>query len=182
MRHMYDSINAAAIPAGAEVVAGYIDGLYKWKDEDWARFPNAVKVKIAISHNTNDGHVLDVDPGNATPGGAFEWGKMRRAAGIEPTVYCNLSTWPAVEQAFLDAGILEPLYWIAQWKNSEALPLHTIAHQYTNNKDFDVSVIADYWPGVDTPQGQGQAKNALNSIILRLGIILTELKDVIGKL
>lgn len=37
-RTMYDSTNPGAIPASAALVAGYVDGLYRWSDAAWARF------------------------------------------------------------------------------------------------------------------------------------------------
>src|SRR4051812_12158924 len=105
MRTMYDSVNAGAIPRDAALVAGYLaPSRYAWSAADWARFPHAVKVRIAIFADVDDGHVLDVEPGDATPAEAPGWVKRRRAAGIDPTVYCNASTWPTVRAKFRRQG------------------------------------------------------------------------------
>ena len=86
MRTMYDSIHASAIPANAKMVAGYVDGLFKWSTADWARFPHAVKVRIACFGHTDSGQVLDVEAGNATPAQAPAWvslcPEIHQAGGI----------------------------------------------------------------------------------------------------
>jgi len=153
VRTMYDAVTAANIPAGARMVAGYIDRikLAPWSAADWARFPGAVKVTIVKKASTDDGHVLDVEVGDATPGEAPGWVRMRRAAGADPTVYCNTSTWPAVRAAFAKAGVAEPHYWIARYDGDPAIPAGAVAKQYRGNvpPGYDVSSVADYWPGVD---------------------------------
>lgn len=149
-RIMYDSVRVEGIPADAHVVAGYVDGLYANVGTMQRRFPNAVVVRIAVSHHTNDGHVLDVETGDATPSGAVIWAKNRRAAGADPSVYCNMSVWPMVRKAFKDAGIPEPHYWIAQWDGIQSIPSGAVAKQFKNGKNYDTSILADFWPGVDS--------------------------------
>lgn len=156
MRTMYDSVSPWAIPADAEMVAGYVDGLYMWKLSDWARFPHAVKVRIAVHASTNDGHVLDCELGDATPAQCPGWAQMRRAAGVDPTVYCSYAVWPEVQQAFARAGVPQPHYWVAAYPgNGAQLYDGAVAHQYAdrgpNGENVDISVVADYWPGVDPP-------------------------------
>jgi hypothetical protein len=153
VRTMYDAVTAANIPADARMVAGYIDRikLIPWSTEDWARFPRAVKVTIVKKADTNDGHVLDVELGDAKPGEAPGWARMRREAGAVPTVYCNLATWPEVRSAFSSAGVAEPHYWIAHYDGDPTIPDGAIAKQYLGNvaPGYDVSSVLDYWPGVD---------------------------------
>lgn len=153
---MYDAVTASNIPAGAAMVAGYIDRikLLPWSAADWARFPNAVKVTIVKKASTNDGHVLDVEPGDATPAEAPGWVRMRRAAGADPTVYCNTSTWPSVRAAFRSANTAEPHYWLARYDGKPAwdsgwAAAGVVAKQYQNTPGFDLSSVADFWPGVD---------------------------------
>lgn len=150
-RTMYDGIDASRLPVDAQLVAGYVDGLYVWSTADWARFPNAVKVRIAVFSQTNDGEVLDVEPGNATPAESVDWVLRRREAGVDPTVYMNTSTWPTVREAFTARKVAEPHYWIAQYDGVAQLPAGAIAKQHTNDETagWDVSVVADHWPGVD---------------------------------
>jgi len=132
------------------MVAGYIDGRYAWSAADWARFPNAVKVKIAVFPSTNTGHVLDCEQGDATPEQCPPWVARRRSAGADPTVYCSLAAWPLVRAAFHNAGVAEPHYWIAAYPgNGPNLYPGAVAHQYADPGPVDISVVADYWPGVD---------------------------------
>ena len=167
MRTMYDSTTASDIPTSAAMVAGYIDGRYAWTDQDWARFPSAVKVRIAVFPTTNDGQVLDVEDWNAIPDQAPAWVLKRRAAGVDPTIYCGYGyqgrTWSAVRMAFHNAGVTEPHYWVAAYPGDGAvvgamLYPDSVAHQYagsaTSGGHFDLSAVADYWPGVDAPDQQ----------------------------
>ena len=151
MRTMYDAVTAANIPADAPMVAGYCDTIKipQWTDADWARFPNAVKVRIAKKPTTNDGHVLDVEIGNATPAESPGWVALRRSAGADPSIYCNASTWPSVQQAFQRAGVAEPHYWIARYDGDPAIPAGAVAKQWKTTAGWDLSSVADHWPGVD---------------------------------
>jgi hypothetical protein len=149
-RTMYDSVSAAKIPTTAVMVAGYVDGLYKWSVSDWNRFPRAVKVQIAVFATTNLGQVLDVERGNATPAQAPTWVVKRRALGVDPTVYCSESAWPAVRAAFRSQGIPEPHYWIASYPGiGPKIYAGSVAHQYADPGPYDLSVVDNYWPGVD---------------------------------
>jgi hypothetical protein len=154
MRVMFDSITAADIPASAEIVGGYVEGKWKWTAEDWARFPDAVKVTIAVW--AADADVLDVELGDATPDMAPDWIRRQQARGLAvPTVYCNLSTWPAVRQAC--AGLtFDP--WIAEYGipgtpsygRPHLLP-DMAATQYADpaagsGGHYDLSLCADHWP------------------------------------
>lgn len=151
MRTGFDAINATNIPASARIVAGYVDGLYAWSAAGWARFPNAVKVRIAVFSSTDDGHVLDVEPGNATPAQSVDWVLMRRKAGVDPTVYMNTSTWATVRSAFQARKVTEPHYWVAQYDGIAVIPAGAVGKQYVDDEalGYDLSVFADYWPGVD---------------------------------
>lgn len=157
-RTMYDSVTATDIPLSATMVAGYINGTYAWSQADWDRFPHAIRVRIATRANIDDGHVLDVEQGAARPYDAPGWVQRRRAAGIDPTVYCNqLNDWPLVRQAFAELGVPQPHYWLARYNNVATIPAGAIAKQYANppthhQGHFDLSVVADYWPGIDPPQ------------------------------
>ena len=150
---MYDSTNPYDIPLSAEIVAGYIDGAYAWPAAGWDRFAGKPQVYIATSAATDDGTCLDVETGDATPAESVGWVERRRAKGYRPSVYMNAYTWSAVRRAFSAAGVVEPWYWVAQWDGSPILPEAATAKQYANptltGAHYDLSVVADYWDGVD---------------------------------
>lgn len=150
-RTMYDSVSALTIPFGVDVAAGYVDGLYKWPDAWWTRFSSAtVLVRIAVFADTDDGDFLDVERYDATPQEAPGWVLRRRAAGHQaPAVYMNTDTWPAVRAAFAAAGVPEPLYIVADYDNLAVVPDGAFGKQYSSLAGYDLSVIGDYWPGVD---------------------------------
>ncbi|MEU0467221.1 hypothetical protein ABZ215_24740 [Amycolatopsis sp. NPDC006131] len=173
---MYDSTRANNIPADAGMVAGYVDQytIPKWSAEEWARFPRAVKVRIAKKASTNDGHVLDVEPGLAIPAEAPGWAQMRRRAGVAPTIYCNKATWGEVQEAFNDFRVPQPHYWIAHYNGERELPtlngITAVAKQYADDKrlgkPYDLSCVADYWPGVDPiPPAAAAAMNQEDEIM-----------------
>lgn len=152
MATMYDAVTPANIPASAEVVAGYVDGHYAWKPADWARFPHALKVRIAVFPSTNDGDVLDVEPGDATPAQAPGWVARRRAAGHpRPTVYCSRSAWPAVRAEFARQRVPEPDYWIADYTGRAHLLPGSVATQWTDAGPYDVSITNGVWPRTTAP-------------------------------
>jgi len=131
------------------MVAAYVDGHYANIGAMKLRFPHALLVPIAVFASTNAGIVLDVEKGDATPGQAPGWVVKRRKAGVDPTVYCSESLWPTVRQSFHSLHVPEPHYWIAHYDGVALLPEGAIAKQYRNTPGYDISVVADYWPGVD---------------------------------
>lgn len=191
-RTMYDGVDATKLPVTAQLVAGYVDGLYAWSAANWARFPNSVKVRVAVFSQTNDGHVLDVEPGNATPAQSVDWVLMRRSAGVDPSVYMNTSTWPTVRSAFQARGVAEPHYWVAQYDNVATIPAGAVAKQYYNNNalGYDLSIVADSWPGVDTgpvvqppqpPQARPVRRNDMHvDLQLNTPVVFTNPAAVLG--
>lgn len=188
MRTMYDSTRAKNIPANATMVAGYVDEytIPKWSAAEWARFPNATKVRIAKRAATNDGHVLDVEDKLARPDEAPGWALTRRRSGLlTPTIYCNRSTWDDVQEEFERQKVAPPLYFIATANGKREIPAGAIAAQYqldTNN--VDVSCVADYWPGVDpAPIGNTIAPPQEDDVshILKPGTNLTQVFEVNGR-
>jgi len=161
LRSMKDSVNWAAIPIGTPLVAGYVPPSgFAWPDAAWKRFAGSTLVRITPSVVTTGVgiQVLDVETGDARPDQAPGWVVAQRKLGQIPTIYCSMSLWPTVQAAFNTAGVAQPLYWIAAYPGGGAvLPvlngIQAIAHQYadpaTSGGDWDSSVVADYWPGVD---------------------------------
>jgi hypothetical protein len=154
MRTMYDAINALNLPTGGDLYAGYIGGSWPDANAISQRFPHDTVVRIAVQASENDGVVLDVEKGDATPAESVDWVLHRRAAGVDPTVYCNTSTWPDVVAAFQARGVPLPHWWAAAYvkdpsKPPTALPAGAVALQWYDFGPYDASIVADYWPGVD---------------------------------
>lgn len=160
-RVMYDAANPACIfPDDVQLIAGYIDGNYPSFAQLATRYPNAVHVPIAVWASTNDGIVGDCENGDMTPDSLVDWVLMRRAAGVDPTGYCAESSWDTCKAAFDQRSVAQPHWWVAGYPGTEpyagATPYPgSIAHQYGGSNDvngvpWDVSVVADFWPGVDT--------------------------------
>lgn len=148
-RTMYDSVNPSGIPSGATLVAGYVNGRYANIPAMRKRFPDATVVGISVTASYDGGTVLDVEQGDASPSEAPAWVQMRRKAGVDPTVYCNTSTWPAVREAFTKAGVAQPHYWLAHYGVAAEVPSGAVALQYKSTSEYDESVVTSYWPGVD---------------------------------
>lgn len=169
---MYDSVSPAAIPADAEVVAGYVDGRFAWSQSDWDRFRNATKVTISAVGSAV-AHVVDVEVGCVwPPENAVPWVLRARAAGYDPTVYCNWQNdLPNVKAAFLRAGVPEPHYWVARYDGVAEVPAGTVGKQYAAPEapayarasgHYDISAIASHWPGVDTTEVDDMAGEGPN--------------------
>lgn len=157
---MYDSTNPFDIPPTAEMVAGYIDGLYAWPPAGWARFAGAKQWRIAVSPFTNDGNVLDVEAGDAAPSQAPGWVTRRRAAGIAPIIYVQASSWASVRLAFAAQRVAEPYYWIASYDGDPTIPAGAIAKQYADptliagHPHYDVSNVDSNFGGGGSQIGE----------------------------
>lgn len=154
MRLMYDSTTPDAIPADAGLVAGYVNGDYPWTMADWDRFANVVRLSITVTAKAV-AHVLDVETGDATPAQVPAWLELARKAEIDPTVYCNKSTWPEVQLQCQRENVPEPHYWIADPPEGNIAVAHlvpgSVATQYAwpehgSDGHYDVSLVADGWP------------------------------------
>jgi hypothetical protein len=160
MRYMYDSTNIQDDPAGAHMVAYYVDGIFATSVAPViARFPNAVLVPISAI-GTNAGIVGDVEPGCLSPAQGVAWVVMRRATGADPTLYVNETYgWGPLRSLFQQMGVPEPHYWVADYDGIAVVPPGAVAKQYANptltHGHFDLSVVADHWPGVDGLYGPG---------------------------
>jgi hypothetical protein len=166
MRTMYDSTSPWDVPRDAQLIAGYVDGRYRWPQEWWDLFPHSVHVRIsAIGEEVAP--VGDVEKGCIWPvGNAVPWVRRARAAGYDPTIYVNHDNdWGPCRAAFHAAGEPEPHWWVARYDGVAIIPNGAIGKQYAHpadppgsrpsgpwevDKHYDVSVVADYWPGIDT--------------------------------
>lgn len=148
-RILYDGIVATDIPADGWAVAGYVNG--RWPDFGTleSRFPHLEHISITVNDQAT-AMVLDVETSDATPEQAPGWAQRMRAAGVTyPVVYMNLSTWQTVKDEFAAQGVAAPLYWVAQYDGLAVVPAGAVAKQHTTTTGYDVSAVADYWPGLD---------------------------------
>lgn len=165
-RLMYDSTDPADIPRGVGMVAYYVDGIYA-ASRDYVKslHPGATLVSISAIGNRT-AQVGDVEAGCIWPvANAVPWVVRARADGFDPTIYCNeLNDWPAVRAAFKAAGVPEPHYWVARYNGVREVPAGSVGRQFAHPYDandpvannpwetgghYDLSIIDDYWPGVD---------------------------------
>lgn len=184
LRTAYDSVNADAIPTTAPIVMGYVPPSgYAWSAANWARFPNSLRVHITPSASVYGPgvHMLDQEPGDASVAQVPGWVTNSRNAGQEPTVYCDAADWGPVQAAINAAGIRHPAYFIAAYPGTGAnLPnlngITAIGHQYANSTtsggDYDLSVVAPYWPGVDSMTNPLQANDPnFDQLVARVGAL-----------
>lgn len=158
-RTFWDGIEADVpwIPTTAQGVMGYVrPSSFAWLDKDWARFANSTKVKITPSAAVFGlgVHMLDVEPGDATPAQAPGWVVNSRRAGQDPTVYCALSEWAAVQAAMNAANVPHPNYVIAHYDGDPTtMPtlngIVAVGKQYLSTARYDLTAVPGYWPGVD---------------------------------
>jgi len=172
MRAMYDGVDATAVPAGAAIYAGYVDGNWQSYKPLAAKFPNALHASICVSAS-DSARILDVESGDATPAQAPGWASRQRSAGNPyPVIYTDGANWAAVQAAFSAQGVAPPLYWVASYVSDPAsppaIPAGALAIQYYDYGGYDASLVADYWPGLDpspspTPQPTSQEDDEMTT-------------------
>lgn len=150
-RFMYDAVNPSNIPADATMVAGYDDGSEsEWPADAWDRWPNAVMVHITTTGNPETSIVGDVESGDLSPDSAVDWVIARRIRGLDPTVYCTASNLWTCRHAFDVRRVPQPHFWVADPERTLQLGGGIVALQHDYDGTFDISDVADFWPGVDT--------------------------------
>jgi peptidoglycan hydrolase-like protein with peptidoglycan-binding domain len=176
VRTMYDTTTPDSIPAGAQLVAGYVDGHWQTVSRLRSRFPRARVVRITVTGATLDADVADIEKGDLSPGSGAAWARRKVAAGQHPTLYMNAATWPAVKSAVHVAGLDGKVsYWVAQWDDHAVIPPGAVAKQYIDHgphgENIDLSVAVDYWPGVDPAPKPPGAPVFVYRRPLRIGMI-----------
>ena len=156
---MYDGINVLAAGIAQEfpnaaMVAGYINGQFAWASAQWNLFPHADHVTISTTAGANEGDVLDVESGDATPDQTAGWIAMRKAAGLyRPTIYCSRDVIPAVRIG-TGSYILDKDYdiWVADYTGVAHQVSGCAATQYESTANYDISTVYDTaWPHRKAP-------------------------------
>lgn len=158
MRRAYDSVTVADLPADGDLYLGYVDGSYANVDAIRRRFPHKPVVGITVTGQTLDAHMADVERGDLSPASGAAWAARKVKAGQHPTIYTYAANAGAVQAACSAAG-LTPVQWslfIAAYDGKAEVPHGTVGKQYLGSPGnspghYDVSAVADYWPGVDQP-------------------------------
>ena len=150
MPTMFDSTTPGSIPKNAEIVAGYVGGAWPTYGSLAGLFPGAIHVSIA-ANATEVAEVLDVETGDATPAEVPAWLEKVRATGIDPTIYCNLSTWPEVRLQCQRENVPEPHYWIADPTGVDHVVPGSVATQWAwpahgSPGHYDISTTIAGWP------------------------------------
>jgi hypothetical protein len=160
MRTMYDALgeNAHAIPADAQLVAGYpvaLDPGVAWTQADFDRFPKAAHVRVAeVSNDYTQCSVVDREMNALSPAQAARFVKDRNAYRHDTaTVYVDLSNLQ--QQIRAAAGLTYDL-WLAWYifhpptaadiaRVRATLPetVSLVAWQHTPMGLYDVSAVLD---------------------------------------
>lgn len=138
----YDSARPLLIPANAQVVAGYCDGEYAWRPEDWGRFPDAVKIIITVFGDPR-ANVADIENFAMTPTRALDWLNDRQHDGHHGNaLYFSRGSWPAVHNVFRGRQYYT---WQADWTGQPHTVPGAAMVQWQNKPDqaYDLSTVYD---------------------------------------
>jgi hypothetical protein len=116
-------------------------------------FPDAHVIEISSHGNSPTARVFDVEYGAIDYADAPALVTRARQNGIVPWVYVSMSKWQMMKDIFASAGVAEPLWWIANWGADLAIPAGAIGLQYGGGPGYDLSIMVDYIPGLDSPLG-----------------------------
>lgn len=148
MRVCYDSVTAPNCPAGAPLYLGYVNGAYANAEQMRALHPAARIVTVTVTA-AEQADMLDVEPGDASPGDVVQWLGVGREAGAWPSIYCGLTNWTPCRAACWKAGIAEPPWFVAHYTGVPHIEPGAVATQWADLGPYDVSAVADFWAGVD---------------------------------
>jgi len=162
MKTMFDAVNINNLPTGAEMVAGYVNGLWPTYHELQKRHPHAQVVSISISADTL-ADVLDVEKYDATATQSLGWARAMRAKRRPPIIYTSAANVNAVLDVFTAAGEPHPYLWVAEWNNEPHLYPGSVATQWANGTHTypgladgcDTSLVSELWPTSPTPKLKG---------------------------
>lgn len=141
---MYDSIHVELIPADADDLLAYTDGLYANAAALKARFPNATLHTISAVGVT-PAEWIDCEPGCVWPptNASALWRRWKNRG-----VYCNKNTWTMVKDAFWPGE--NPEFFIADPTGIAHVVAGSVETQYLFAGGYDESTGVDDNP-VPTP-------------------------------
>lgn len=149
----YDAVTVSAMPHDGAIYGGYVDGHWPTFASLKDRYPGKRYVSITVN-GSRDALCADIELGDFTVDGGVRWAKDKvKRAGLA-WLYCNVSTWPAVQTAVRHAGISANVrYWIAHYDRVAVIPQGAIGKQYLGDfNGYDKSIFADHIAGLDPVQ------------------------------
>ena len=99
-RLMLDSTTPAVLPVNVSLIAGYVNGRFRWSPAEWARFESARQVRVNVTGQPGRGNCLDVESGDATASHAPGWyDSIDWCPKDQLAIYCSRSSVQAVTAA-----------------------------------------------------------------------------------
>jgi hypothetical protein len=153
VRLMYDSVDAAALPASAQMVAGYANGRYPSYEAIKQRFPRIPVIGIGVFGSAlhHPAHVLDIENGDATPEEFGPWARAMRLMDVRrPTAYIGKARLIELLHHRRRGQILD--VWVADWTGDHhelaAVGANVVAVQFAapghgSPGEYDVSAVYD---------------------------------------
>jgi len=167
---MYDSDNAADIPADAKIAAGYVDGS--------GTYPTLVRIRprakhLSISIHGAQAKCYDMETGALSIREGVACAKRDIKAGRSwPWLYYSVSSRPAVDAELKRQGITgKVIHWGAHYLQPDVVPhgyhaLQNRAPGYGATGHWDRSVLVPYIPGFD-PKPAPAAKTWYRRVLRR---------------
>lgn len=168
MRTMVDSDNAATMPGGFPVYAANVNGRSPQFPLLAGKFPTASYLPIGVSSQAHEGLCGDAETGDGPWTRWVTWVVMRRADGVDPWLYAGWDWHAMLVNRFASLSIPQPWWWIADPLKKLAAPEGRIlALQQTYTAGYDLSVVADYLPGVDPAPANTQEETSMGIALQR---------------
>ena len=155
--------NAAALPAGIGITAGYVTGSggVPWSAEQFSAHPDAIRIDQSPVNTPADetADILDYENGAATLADVAPWALAAKAAWASaarpgqrhPAVYASQSSLTAVCNALAAARVTGVGLWVADWTGSRDAavamleassgPYPVIGVQWANKGEYDAGRV-----------------------------------------
>jgi len=145
--------------------AGYTTGSsdIRWAAEQWAQFPDAIRIDQDARASDHTADILDVEAGAATIAECASWVKQAQQAfhnatrpgQRDPGIYCSAGSVTPVVNALVAGGVGHCPLWVAHWGigmngalsllNASSGPYPIIGVQYASSEGFDSDVWLTDW-------------------------------------
>lgn len=162
-RFCTDSTTVSDLDPTVPLALRYVDGAFAETEAAVrARCPKARQATVTVTGRDLSANMIDCELGDVDPNGAARWAAAKRAADKGfPTIYCEDSQHPQVIAACKQRGMTLHTHYklfIANYDGDPTIPAYAVGKQYRSpdgtgaghiDAHRDVSVVRDYWRGVD---------------------------------